>query len=88
MIIYHITTSAEWQQAKANGFYKAASLKTEGFIHCSTQQQVAGVRERYFQGKTNLVKLVIDTEKLKHELKLENAPSVGQDFLMCLDRST
>jgi uncharacterized protein (DUF952 family) len=79
-IIYHITTKAEWQAAQQQGFYEAASLALEGFIHCSTANQVNGVLERYFAGKPNLVKLVIDTTKLTHELKYEHSPSVNQEF--------
>ncbi|MBL0135833.1 MAG: DUF952 domain-containing protein [Chitinophagaceae bacterium] len=63
-IIYHVTTAEAWKEAQQNGFYEAASLKEEGYIHCSLEKQVAGVLDRYFQGKDNLVKLVIDTDKL------------------------
>lgn len=79
-IIYHVTTKQEWILAQQNGFYEAPSLTIEGFIHCSTANQVAGVLERYFAGKTDLVKLVIDTNKLIHPLKYELAPSVNEEF--------
>jgi len=79
-LIYHITTEGEWEDAKRNGFYIAPSLKTEGFIHCSEQQQVKGVLERYYSGKTALIKLVIDAKKLTSELKYELAPSVNENF--------
>jgi uncharacterized protein (DUF952 family) len=80
MIIYHITSAEEWKQALFNGFYEAASLKSEGFIHCSTESQVSGVLDRYFAGKENLLKLVIDTDKLTDELKFERSPSINEDF--------
>lgn len=80
MIIYHITTKDEWRNAEPQGSYAAASLATEGFIHCSTAEQVNGVLQRYFAGKTSLVKLVIETTRLKHELKFELAPSVNEMF--------
>jgi len=79
-LIYHVTSKQEWESAKQNGFFEAPSLKIEGFIHCSQAQQVQGVLERYYKGKTDLVKLVIDTSKLIHELKYELAPSVNQEF--------
>lgn len=78
--IYHVTTAAEWNAAKEKGFYTAPSLATEGFIHNSTETQVAGVLERYYKGKTDLVKLVIDTDELTHPLKWELAPSVNEEF--------
>lgn len=80
MIIYHITTAEEWKKALFDGLYEASSLEKEGFIHCSTEKQVKGVLERYFNGQKNLLKLVIDTDKLEGELKFENAPSVNEDF--------
>lgn len=79
-IIYHVTTQEEWTIAQEKGYYEAPSLALEGFIHCSTANQVAGVLERYFSGKTNLIKLVINTNQLKHPLKFELAPSVNEEF--------
>jgi len=78
--IYHITTKQDWNAAKEKGFYTASSLETEGFIHCSEQQQIKGVLERYYQGKTNLLNLAIDPQKLRSELKYELAPSVNENF--------
>ena len=79
-IIYHVTAKRNWEIAEQEGFYLAPSLETEGFIHCSEEQQVKGVLERYYKGKTDLVKLVIDTTRLKAELKYELAPSVKEEF--------
>lgn len=78
--IYHVTTKQEWKAAQEQGYYAAPSLKAEGFIHCSEEQQVQGVLERYYKGKTDLLKLVIDPQKLQHELKYELAPSVNEKF--------
>ena len=79
-IIYHVTTAAEWSAAKQAGAYESPSLKAEGFIHCSQEHQVSGVLERYFSGKTNLVKLVIDTDKLTSRFVFEWSPSTEDTF--------
>jgi uncharacterized protein (DUF952 family) len=79
-IIYHITTKEDWTRAGQNGYYESLALKDEGFIHCSEEQQVAGVIERYFAGKTNLVKLVIDTQKLTSRFVYEWSPSTEDTF--------
>ena len=79
-VIYHVTTKQEWNAAKEKGFYVAASLRVEGFIHCSEAKQVDGVLQRYYPGKKNLLKLVIDTEKLESPLKYELAPSIKENF--------
>lgn len=79
-IIYHVTTAAEWTATKEKGFYETPSLHTEGFIHCSEEHQVTGVLERYFAGKSNLVKLVIDTDKLTSKYVQEWSPSTQDTF--------
>jgi uncharacterized protein (DUF952 family) len=79
-IIYHVTTAAEWKTALEKGAYESAALAEEGFIHCSLEEQVAGVLERYFADKTNLVKLVIDTDKLNSQFIYEWSPSTTDTF--------
>lgn len=79
-MIYHITTKNEWQKAVEQGFYEAASLHTEGFIHTSKEDQVAGVLERYYKNQTGLIKLHIDESKLTAPLKYEHAPSINEIF--------
>ncbi|MFZ4057624.1 MAG: DUF952 domain-containing protein [Ferruginibacter sp.] len=79
-MIYHVTTIPEWTNAQANGFYAAASLPIEGFIHCSTESQVKGVLERYYQNVSALILLHIDENLLTAELKYELAPSVNESF--------
>jgi uncharacterized protein (DUF952 family) len=79
-IIYHVTTASEWNAAKQKGSYETPSLKDEGFIHCSQDHQVAGVLERYFAGKDSLVKLVIDTDKLRSRFVFDWSPSTQDTF--------
>ena len=79
-IIYHVTTTKDWNAAKQKGYYEHLSLKDEGFIHCSHEHQLAGVLERYFAGKTGLVKLVIDTDKLSSKFVFDWSPSLADTF--------
>ncbi len=79
-MIYHVVTEANWQNALLQGFYEAESLAKEGFIHTSNAEQVAGVLERYYQNKNNLLLLHIDETKLTASLKYELAPSVNEQF--------
>lgn len=79
-IIYHVTSKQEWTKATENGFYESPSLAEEGFIHCSQENQVSGVLERYFAGKTDLVKLVVDTDKLTSKYIFEWSPSTQDTF--------
>ena len=79
-IIFHITTAEAWEQAKKQGQYISPSLAEEGFIHCSEAEQVEGTLERFFHGKTNLVKLSIDTDKLTSPMYYEWSPSIAATF--------
>lgn len=79
-IIYHVTTASQWKEAAEKGEYHHPSLAAEGFIHCSQEEQVAGVLQRYFAGQTGLVKLVIDTERLKPRWVFEWSPSTADSF--------
>jgi uncharacterized protein (DUF952 family) len=70
-MIYHITSRTAWNTARQRGNYRADSLETEGFIHCSTDKQVVPVAEKYYQGQDSLILLVIEPERLTSDLKWE-----------------
>jgi uncharacterized protein (DUF952 family) len=78
--IYHITKEENWKAAQVKGEYVADSLAIEGFIHCSTEAQIAGVLQRYYQGQTNLVKLKIEKSKVERPLIFELAGSIDEVF--------
>ena len=61
-------------------YYEAPSLVTEGFIHLSKKEQVAGVLQRYYKNVTELLLLHVDENKLSAELKCELATSVNEEF--------
>lgn len=70
-MIYHLTSPIEWTMAQQQGNYSAPSLDTEGFIHCSTKEQVLMVANNFYTHADKLVLLCIDEEKLDAELKWE-----------------
>ena len=70
-MILHITSKSEWAAAQTRGEYSAPSLQTEGFIHCSTEDQVLHVANAFYAGRTDLVLLKLDEAQLKPELKWE-----------------
>lgn len=70
-MIYHITSRAEWLAARERGAYAAPSLQSEGFIHCSTAEQVVPVANAFYRGRGGLVLLAIDEARLEAELKWE-----------------
>ncbi len=78
--IYHITTQSQWEEALKKGYYEADTLASEGFMHCSTEDQVPGVLSRYYQGRTGLVKLTIQKDKVERPLIFELAGSIDELF--------
>jgi len=71
ILILHITSRTEWEDAQKRGEYLAPSLETEGFIHCSTESQVLAVVNAFYHGRKDLVLLVIDKANLIPGLKWE-----------------
>ncbi|HEY9799129.1 MAG TPA: DUF952 domain-containing protein [Leptolyngbyaceae cyanobacterium] len=71
--IIHITKHQQWEEANNTGSYRAESLETEGFIHCSNATQINKVANRFFRNKTELVLLFIDADKVKAEIRYEMA---------------
>lgn len=69
--IYHICTQKSWLDAGLRGIYQTESLTKEGFIHCSSQDQVLRVAVAFYSGQKNLVLLVIDPSRLKSEIRWE-----------------
>ncbi|MFZ0245080.1 DUF952 domain-containing protein [Candidatus Binatus sp.] len=70
-MIVHIVKRSEWAEAVGRGTYAPASLRAEGFIHCSTIAQVIDTANRFYRGQNGLVVLCIDERRLKAELKYE-----------------
>jgi uncharacterized protein (DUF952 family) len=75
-MIFHITSRKDWEAAQTKDEYVAESLRTEGFIHCSTLAQILPVAEKFYKGQSGLVLLVIEPALLSSDLKWE-APSGG-----------
>jgi uncharacterized protein (DUF952 family) len=70
--ILHITPRQAWERAVKAGSYTADSLGRQGFIHCSTGEQVLSVADCIFAGRQGLVLLCIQEDLLAAEVKYEN----------------
>jgi uncharacterized protein (DUF952 family) len=64
-MILHILRRVDWESALERGIYTPASLATEGFIHCSTAQQILDTANRFYRGQEGLVVLCIDESRLE-----------------------
>ena len=71
--IVHICSQPDWQSAQTAGEYRAASLPTEGFIHCSRPEQALDTANRYYAGQQGLLLLWINPATLRAELHWESS---------------
>jgi len=72
MIIYHIAKNEGIQKVLEGENYSGDSLISEGFIHCSSADQVIDVVNQRFKGQGNLVLLYIETDLVRPEIRFEN----------------
>jgi uncharacterized protein (DUF952 family) len=79
-IIFHITTREAWDKATAEGTYRTPGLPVEGFIHCSTRDQVVQVANLRFRGQMGLLLLAVNTDRVKAEILYEDLAGEGQKF--------
>jgi uncharacterized protein (DUF952 family) len=68
--IYHLVPGSAWE-GQAGEDYRADSLATQGFIHCSFAGQLAWAANRFHAETPDLIALEIDPAKLTSPLKVE-----------------
>jgi uncharacterized protein (DUF952 family) len=79
-MILHITTRESWATAVSTPRYSADSLHTEGFIHCSTPEQVLKPANEMFRDQTNLILLCIDPALVEADIVYEDCYESGMAF--------
>ena len=79
-MIFHIATRDAWDEAARAGVYRAETLEIEGFLHCSTADQVAEVANVRFRGREDLVLLWIDEQHVRAPIKWEDASDGSGKF--------
>ena len=77
--ILHITTAGQWAAARQAGTYRGETLDSEGFIHCSTPEQVIAVANARFRGQPDLVLLDIAPDRIGPDIRWEVAEN-GQRY--------
>ena len=74
-VILHITKREQWNQAESAGVYHGDALGSEGFIHCSTLQQVIEVANALFCAQEGLMLLCIAPDRVEAEIRYESTES-------------
>lgn len=77
--IFHLAEPADW--ARSTDTYSPAKAETEGFVHCSTAEQLPKVARELYRDHNALILLTIDPTALDDEsLVYEDLDGLGQDF--------
>lgn len=69
--IYHLIREMDWERAMEKGVITNPSLKTEGFIHCSTATQYMESATKHFTDVDTVLLLKIITKRVKNHLQWE-----------------
>lgn len=78
MLIYHLISKSDWENAKKLSLYSPTSLAKEGFIHASTKEQILPTANRRFKGRNDLLILTIDAEKVIPKIIYEFSKESGE----------
>ena len=73
MDLFHILPREEWERVRRGVSYAPASLRTEGFIHFSYDRQLLATAARHFRGQTDLMVLSVRRDRVRGELRDEEA---------------
>ncbi len=73
MAVFHLATPEQWRAAQAAGEVAPPSLATEGFVHCSADDQLDGTIARHFTGVDELVLLRLHDELVAADLRWEES---------------
>ena len=79
MIIFKIVPRVEWESV-TDAYHGSAHDQADGFLHFSTQPQLAETLRRYYAGQTDLMLVAVESDSLGAALKWEHSPSRGEDF--------
>lgn len=71
--IYHLALAGEWDPSvgEYRGSTVGRTLAEEGFVHCSTAEQVQDTADRFYAGRSDVVLLTIDPRLVAAEIRLE-----------------
>ncbi|QWF16788.1 DUF952 domain-containing protein [Lysobacter capsici] len=78
--VYHFADPADWARAQTAGTYAPDALQRDGFLHCATQAQLAGVIERHQRGRGARVLLTLDAAALGDALRYYWSERSGDHF--------
>jgi uncharacterized protein (DUF952 family)/putative methionine-R-sulfoxide reductase with GAF domain len=76
--LFHIAAARAWE--RSGDRYAPADFAKEGFVHCSTKEQVIGVANALFRGRADLLLLTIDANRIDAPIRYERASEGAERF--------
>ena len=81
-ILLHVAERAEYEAARSAGatHYAPGAFEAEGFVHLCRPDQLAGVLQRYYRNREDLLLLHLDAAAFDAELRMEDGTGRGERF--------
>ncbi|MGB7860393.1 MAG: DUF952 domain-containing protein [Acidimicrobiia bacterium] len=76
--LFHIAEPSDWDQRTDS--YAPAAFETEGFIHCSTADQLEAVAASFYAGRDDVILLTVDPKALVSGVVYEDLYEIGEEF--------
>ncbi|MDZ7714957.1 MAG: DUF952 domain-containing protein [Balneolaceae bacterium] len=73
-------TEEDWNNYKQNSMYSPQSIEDQGFIHCSTGEEIGETANRLFKGRDDVLLLIINSSIIDQEIKYELDEDLGKKF--------
>lgn len=78
-VAYKVMPRADWTHARAEGRFEGSAVDlADGYIHMSTEAQLAETLAKHYRGQSDLVVLTVDLSAIADDLVWE--PSRGGDL--------
>ncbi len=78
--LLHVAERDVFEASRTGTHYAPAAFAEEGFVHCCTDAQLAGVLQRYYRDRDDLVRLLLDADALDAPLRFEDTTGRGEAF--------
>jgi uncharacterized protein (DUF952 family) len=77
MRLFHIIDPRVWAESVQAGEYRPPSLRTEGFVHFSFPEQVAGTANLLYRDEPDLVVVEIESDRVGVDVVVEDTVGGG-----------
>ncbi|HME75201.1 MAG TPA: DUF952 domain-containing protein [Mycobacterium sp.] len=81
-VLLHLISSEEWSSARTQAELRPESLRSAGFVHFSTPEQVHLPANRLYRGRDDLVLLHVDPARLAAPIRWESGVATDPESML------